>query len=103
MCKRCPLCAASAIYSNCPTSGPDLNDAWQDNPRDGRQSLHPVEVIMPESGRPGKLPDAQRLFARGGLFEFGDLVGADLMDDATQFFDARTKPRQFFLADLVML
>ena len=27
MCKRCSLFAASAVYSNCPTSGPDLHDA----------------------------------------------------------------------------
>jgi hypothetical protein len=27
MCKRCPLCAANAVYSNCPTSKPDLHDA----------------------------------------------------------------------------
>ena len=54
--KRCSLRAAYAAGSNCPTLGPDLHDAWQDDPRDGRQSFHPVALIMPEAGSRGKLP-----------------------------------------------
>jgi hypothetical protein len=41
------------------------------------------KVIVPESKSLGKLPNAQLLFLCRGLFEFGDLVGADLMDDAS--------------------
>lgn len=48
--------------------------------------------IIPESESLGKLPDVQGLFLCCGLFEFGDLVGADLMHDAAQFFDAPSKP-----------
>jgi len=60
-------------------------------------------VIMPESGTLGKLLDTQLLFVRDGFFQFGDPVGADLMNNAAQFLDARAKSGQLFLADLVML
>src|SRR3546814_19167400 len=56
---------------------------------------------MPELRSPGKLPDPRRLFLRGG-FQFGDALGADLMDDAPQFLDALAQPCQLFLADLVV-
>src|SRR3546814_16252084 len=56
---------------------------------------------MPELRSPGKLPDPRRLFLRGG-FQFGDALGADLMDDAPQFLDAPAQPCQLFLADLVV-
>lgn len=36
------------------------------------------------------------------LFECGDLVCADLADDASEFLDAFTEPRQFLFANLVM-
>src|SRR3546814_9220572 len=57
---------------------------------------------MPESGTPGKLPGARRLFLRGGV-QFGDAFRTDLMDDAAKFLDAFAEPRQFLFADLVML
>src|SRR5690606_40087358 len=55
-----------AVSAGCRRSGyqqlsdrrPDLHDAWQVYPRNGRQSFHPVPTIMPESGSPGKLPEA---------------------------------------------
>ena len=36
------------------------------------------------------------------ILQFSDLVGADLMDDAAEFFDALAKPAQFLFADPVM-
>src|SRR3546814_3319987 len=57
---------------------------------------------MPESGTPGKLPGARRLFLRGGV-QFGDAFRTDLMDDAAKFLDAFAELRQFLFADLVML
>lgn len=44
---------------------------------------------------------AERLSARGS-FKFGDLVGADLVNDAAKFFDVRTEPSQLFFADPVV-
>ena len=79
---------------------PNLHDAWQDYPRDDRQSLHPATMFMPESRSPGKLPVAS-LSARC-IFQFGDAFGTDLMDDPPQLLDARTKPGQLFFADSVM-
>ena len=56
---------------------------------------------MPESGSPGKRGGATQLCV-GRLFEFGDLVSADLVDDAAEFFDARAKPSQFLFANPVL-
>jgi hypothetical protein len=52
----------------------------------GRSSEWPPVVpfrktIMPESESLGKLLDAPLLFVRSCLFECGNLVGADLMND----------------------
>src|SRR3546814_17098059 len=33
----------------CSSDLPNLHDAWQDYPEDGRQSFHPVGGVMPES------------------------------------------------------
>ena len=56
---------------------------------------------MSESGTPGKQVDGA-LCGRRRLFEFGDAICADLMDDAAEFFDALAKPAQFLFADPVM-
>ena len=58
MSKRCSLWRRSCDYQQPSDTRPDLNDAWQDYPRNGRQSSHSVRWIMPESGSPGKSPDA---------------------------------------------
>lgn len=95
--KRCSLwCRLSGCQQPSDTR-PDLNDAWQDNPRNGRQSFHSVLAIMPESGSPGKLC----LSARRRL-KLGDLVRTDLMDHPTEFLDALAEPSQFFFTDPVM-
>ena len=98
--KRCSLWCRRSGDQQPSDTRPDLHDAWQDDPRNGRQSFHSVPTIMPESGSPGKPPDAS-LLARRRL-QLGDLVGADLMHDAAEFLDALAEPGQFLFADLVM-
>jgi len=69
--------------------------------KDGRQSFHPVDGIMSESETPGK-PGSGLLCGRRRLFEFGDPVGADLIDDAAEFLDPFAEPRQFIFTDFIM-
>ena len=57
---------------------------------------------MSESGTPGKQVDGA-LCGRRRLFEFGDAIGADLMDDAAEFLDPFAEPGQLFFADPVVL
>ena len=80
---------------------PNLHDAWQDYPGDGRQSFHPVATNMPEAAKFSKPPDALPLTVCGG-FQSGDAFRTDLMHDAAQFLDPRAQPCQLFFADLVM-
>jgi len=80
---------------------PNLHDAWQDYPGDGRQSFHLVTTNLAEATIISKLPDAQPLAARGS-FQGGDAFRTDLMHDAAQFLDPRAQPCQLFFADLVM-
>ena len=56
--KRCSLWCRRSGYQQPSDTQPDLHDAWQDYPRNGRQSFHSVLRIMPESGSPGKSPEA---------------------------------------------
>lgn len=44
-----------------------------------------------------------KFLTTNGPFELGNLVGADLMDDAPKLLDPRTHPSQLFLANLVVL
>ena len=99
--KRCSLwCRRSGDQQPSDTQ-PDLHDAWQDNPRNGRQSFHSVPTTMPEPGSPGKRVRVKRLSARRHL-KLGDLVRTDLMDHATKFLHALAEPREFLFADPIV-
>lgn len=99
--KRCSLWCRLSGYQQPSDTRPDLHDAWQDNPRNGRQSFHSVRRIMSESRSHGKWVGVKRLSARSCL-KFGDLVRTDLMDHAAEFLDALAEPGQFFFTDPVM-
>ena len=99
--KRRSLWCRRSGYQQPSDTRPDLHDAWQDYPRNGRQSFHSVRRIMSESGSPGKRVRVQRLSAHRHL-KLRDLVRTDLMDDAAQFLDALAEPGEFLFADPIM-
>ena len=55
--KRCSLWCRRSGDQQPSDTRPDLHDAWQDYPRDGRQSFHSVRRVMPESKSLGKRLD----------------------------------------------
>lgn len=101
-CKRCPLvgCMGQRLSATARHAA-GRNDAWQDDL--GRRS-----PALPSLGRDDAANRPLRQAApwcrllRGGGFQFGDAIGADLMDDTAQVLDALGEPGELVLADPVV-